>query len=86
MTIMKRRAFFAALAGAAPLAASDPCPVGVLVEAGPSIHVTVPNMGRQNLLDVVTTFFGRGKPSPEMREAFARGKDITVTLTTKCQK
>lgn len=85
---MNRRVFFAALAGAtAAPAADDTCPVRILVDAGPSITVYVPNIAKQDLVGIAATFLGREHPAPtkDLGRLLGGAKHITLTLTTKCE-
>ncbi len=86
---MKRRAFFAALAGAsAAPAADDACPVRVDVGTGPSVAISVPGVPKEAMADIVATFLGRDKagPTSELRRLFDTAKQITLTITTRCER
>ena len=54
----------------------------------------MPNMNKQQLVELAATFFGKGPggaaPHPEqsiqkLRELFQSAKDISLTLTTRCE-
>lgn len=59
--------------------------VQIYVGPGKDLTVTIPNIDKQNLRDILAIFFGKEHPASveALRKAFAESGDVTIVLTSK---
>lgn len=63
---------------------SSSCTIGIFVAEKKNVTITVPCVQRGDLIDMVSTYFGRGDKAATERFArvFAEGGEITLKITT----
>ncbi len=68
--------------------ATDSSPIQILVGPGKEVTVTIPNIKRENLESILSTFFGREKPeaTKKMHAALDQASEITIILTSKRER
>lgn len=59
-------------------------PIEILVGPGKTVSVTL-RIDRQSLVEILSTFFGKGqeKAEAEMRKVLGQASDVTLVLTTR---
>ncbi len=88
---MKRRLFLLLACFGLRKRAPAACPIRVVV--GPDLSrtdlaltVIVPSIAKKDVVDIVSTFLGRGEETnaAEFRRLIGRTKGVTLVLTTEC--
>ncbi len=60
-------------------------PIRVVIGKGKSLTVTIPNIEKEDLRDILSTFFSRGDEQAEkkFKSLFKESQSLTVILTTE---
>jgi len=60
-------------------------PIEIYVGPGTEVRVTIPNIAKADLVDIISTFFGKGdeKAKTNFSAVIGKASDLTFVLTTK---
>jgi hypothetical protein len=84
--IMRRLICFVALLLLSPTASPERCSnIQVNIQAGNDIEVRIPCVRRDDIIDILATFFGRGDEAAKakLEKALQSGGQVTLEITSK---